>query len=106
MEIPRRAHVNRWTDTEHAIAEARRQVELLPADVRLTDAVVLLGAAFDSVADYVDGIHRRRAVDVGDATCKHGTAMDVHCCGCHSGFLFDIANCLCLHPAPAQETER
>lgn len=25
-----------------------------------------------------------------DATCKHGTALDVHCCNCHSGFIFDI----------------
>lgn len=24
-----------------------------------------------------------------DVVCEHGTAMDVHCCGCHSGFLFD-----------------
>lgn len=25
----------------------------------------------------------------GDHVCKHGTAMDVHCCGCHSGFIFE-----------------
>lgn len=25
-----------------------------------------------------------------DATCEHGTAWDVHCCHCHSGFIFDI----------------
>ncbi len=31
-----------------------------------------------------------------DPTCEHGTAMDVHCCGCHSGFLFDSAACVCL----------
>lgn len=24
-----------------------------------------------------------------DQVCKHGVAMDVHCCNCHSGFLFD-----------------
>lgn len=24
-----------------------------------------------------------------EPTCEHGTAWDVHCCGCHSGFLFD-----------------
>jgi hypothetical protein len=28
-------------------------------------------------------------------TCVHGTAWDVHCCGCHSGFLFDISSCSC-----------
>jgi hypothetical protein len=25
-----------------------------------------------------------------DVVCSHGTAMDVHCCNCHSGFIFDI----------------
>jgi hypothetical protein len=24
-----------------------------------------------------------------DVVCEHGVAMDVHCCGCHSGFIFD-----------------
>jgi hypothetical protein len=27
--------------------------------------------------------------DHGDYVCEHGTAMDVHCCGCHSGFVFE-----------------
>jgi hypothetical protein len=31
-----------------------------------------------------------------DPVCEHGVAMDVHCCGCHSGFLFDIQACVCL----------
>jgi len=25
-----------------------------------------------------------------EAVCQHGTALDVHCCNCHSGFIFDI----------------
>lgn len=25
-----------------------------------------------------------------DVVCQHGTAADVHCCGCHSGFVFDM----------------
>src|SRR4249920_1833933 len=25
-----------------------------------------------------------------DHVCEHGTAMDVHCCNCHSGFIFDL----------------
>jgi hypothetical protein len=29
------------------------------------------------------------AVDAADHVCEHGTAMDVHCCNCHSGFIFD-----------------
>lgn len=31
----------------------------------------------------------------GEWACEHGTAMDVHCCGCHSGFLFDMESCFC-----------
>jgi hypothetical protein len=30
-----------------------------------------------------------------DPVCEHGTAMDVHCCNCHSGFLFDADSCVC-----------
>lgn len=25
----------------------------------------------------------------GDHVCEHGTSVDVHCCNCHSGFLFE-----------------
>lgn len=32
-----------------------------------------------------------------DVVCQHGVAMDVHCCGCHSGFLFDSMTCTCLN---------
>ena len=39
-----------------------------------------------------------------EAVCEHGTAMDVHCCGCHSGFLFDSATCTCLNPEPEETT--
>jgi hypothetical protein len=31
-----------------------------------------------------------------DITCEHGTALDVHCCNCHSGFLFDTRSCTCV----------
>lgn len=34
--------------------------------------------------------------DLGDVICEHGTAIDVHCCGCHSGFLFDSSKCICF----------
>ena len=27
--------------------------------------------------------------------CEHGTAVDVHCCNCHSGFLFNVEACVC-----------
>jgi hypothetical protein len=57
-EIPRRARMEHWTPAERAIYDALQAVEAMPADARLTAAVVLLGAARDSVADYVDGIRR------------------------------------------------
>jgi len=61
-EIPRRSLLNLLTPAEKAIFDATQEVEALPADVRLTDAVVLLQAARNSVADYVDGIDKRRTV--------------------------------------------
>lgn len=33
---------------------------------------------------------------LGDPGCEHGVAWDVHCCGCHSGFLFDSRKCVCF----------
>lgn len=44
-------------------------------------------------SERLDPVNRQRRAD---AVCEHGTAMDVHCCGCHSGFLFDVAACNCL----------
>lgn len=61
-EIPRRARIDLFTPAERAIYEAVQAVEGLPADARLTDAVMLLQAARDSVADYVEGIQQRRSV--------------------------------------------
>ncbi len=34
--------------------------------------------------------------EAGDLVCEHGTAIDVHCCGCHSGFIFDSSKCICF----------
>lgn len=53
-EIPRRADMRRWCEAERLIYEACLAVERMPADVRLTDAVVALGTARDRVADYMD----------------------------------------------------
>jgi len=33
--------------------------------------------------------------EFGDVVCEHGIAIDVHCCNCHSGFLFDLESCVC-----------
>jgi hypothetical protein len=61
-EIPRRARLDLFTPAERAIYDAVQAVEAVGADVRLTDAVILLQAARDSVADYVDGVEKRRYV--------------------------------------------
>lgn len=63
-DTPRRCEMTKWTPAELAIYEAIRLVESLPADVRLTDAVVLLGEAKESVADFIDGVMVRRGVDI------------------------------------------
>jgi hypothetical protein len=39
-----------------------------------------------------------------DVVCDHGTAMDVHCCNCHSGFLFDSDSCVCALETSPSET--
>lgn len=66
MTTPRRARVDQWTAAEHVIRAAVDAVEAMPPDERLTDAVVLLGLAKESVADYVDGINKRRWARVVD----------------------------------------
>lgn len=55
-EIPRRNRIDKFTPAERAIYDAVQAVEAMAADVRLTDAVILLQAARDSVADYIDNI--------------------------------------------------
>lgn len=45
-----------WVPAEHAIREAIMAVEAMGADVRLTEAVNLLSAAKEKVADFVDGV--------------------------------------------------
>jgi hypothetical protein len=53
-EIPRRCYLDKMVPAERAIYDAMQAVEAMPADVRLTDAVMLLGQAKDKVSDYVD----------------------------------------------------
>lgn len=55
-ETPRRIDLLRMTSAESAITAAMAEVERMPADVRLTDAVLLLNQARDKVADFVDGV--------------------------------------------------
>jgi hypothetical protein len=53
-DFPRRARLDKFTPAERAIWDATQAVEAMPADTRLTEAVILLGKARDLVADYVD----------------------------------------------------
>lgn len=53
--ISRRVRIDLQVPAERAIGEALGLVEQIGADVRLTDAVILLGQARDKVADFVDG---------------------------------------------------
>lgn len=53
----RRSYIDRYCAAEYAIARAVAAVEKMPADVRLTDAVVLLSRAKDKVADFIDTTH-------------------------------------------------
>lgn len=53
-EIPRRARMDQWCPAERAIYDAAQAVEEMPADERLTRAVILLDDARRLVADFVD----------------------------------------------------
>lgn len=53
-EIPRRNRLDLNTQTELAIYNAMQEVEKMPADVKLTEAVTLLAKAKDLVSDFVD----------------------------------------------------
>lgn len=57
-DFPRRNDRQRWVHAEKEIANAVETVEGMGADVRLTDAVVLLGEAKNKVADFIDGVPR------------------------------------------------
>jgi hypothetical protein len=54
MNIPRRIRVDLNTGTELAIRKAIHEVESLKADIRLTEASILLQQALNKVSDYID----------------------------------------------------
>lgn len=58
-DTSRRSDVKRQLPAERAVGVAVRLVEELGADPRLTDAVLSLFEAADSIADYIDGVERR-----------------------------------------------
>lgn len=53
-KFPRRSCIYLLTPAEKAVWDAAQAVENLGADVRLTDAVVLLQQARERLADYFD----------------------------------------------------
>jgi len=53
-DIPRRICLDKFCPAERAISRAMDAVELMGADVRLTDAIILLEQAQGKVADYYD----------------------------------------------------
>ena len=53
-EIPRRNRLDLNVPAEKAIYDAMQEVEKLPADVKLTEALTLLAKAKDLVSDFVD----------------------------------------------------
>jgi hypothetical protein len=53
-KFPRRSCIYLLTPAEKAVWDAAQAVEALGADVRLTDAVVLLQQAREKLADYFD----------------------------------------------------
>lgn len=48
----------------------------------------------------IPGQRATAAESEAEPTCEHGAALDVHCCNCHSGFIFDRH-----HECPDEEGE-
>ena len=57
-EVPRRFKIDQMTPAEKAITQAMSEVENLPCDKKLTEAMDLLYKAREIVADYVDGVKK------------------------------------------------
>ena len=52
--VPRRNRLDLWSPAELAIYKAMQEVEKMPADVKLTDAIIFLQKAKDAVADFIE----------------------------------------------------
>jgi hypothetical protein len=75
-----------WKFTDEAEARAfHDRAQMQWSDCYLA-RVVKQGAQIDALPAASPTVSINQ---VGDAVCEHGTAMDVHCCHCHSGFIFD-----------------
>lgn len=60
MSFPRRNRLDLNTPEEMAIRNAVEKVEKMGADVKLTEAVVLLDKARELVADYIDQVNENK----------------------------------------------
>lgn len=72
--IPRRIQMEKMCQAELVIIQAKQEIEKMPADVRLTDAQVLLSRAQSKVADFVDNIDLKEPArpEVGELIEKSG----------------------------------
>lgn len=61
----RRNRLDLMTPSELSIVNAVGEVEKLPADVRLTEAVILLTKAQSIVADYLDEQENKVEIQIG-----------------------------------------
>jgi hypothetical protein len=70
-------------DTEHR-----------PESAYPSDQTHAKGCAVDAAERVLRQVVREAATpaEPPHIVCEHGTAMDVHCCNCHSGFVFDMAH--------------
>jgi hypothetical protein len=71
-----------------------RVQEAQPSPAPPDPIAAAVDAHLDPLKDELIAMGHRLAKDV---VCEHGTAMDVHCCNCHSGFLFDLTACSCVY---------
>lgn len=79
-DIPRRNRLDRMVPAELAIRAAIQAVEDMPADFRLTDAVIRLGRAQERVADFVDGVNTTADIDEPCQVCGKPQANGVWVC--------------------------
>jgi len=62
-DITRRIRTDLITSGEKSILDAMQEVGKWGADLRLTDAVIYLQNARDSIADFIDGVDRRYSLN-------------------------------------------
>lgn len=46
-------------------------------------------AEFCGLCQFLEDSFGKQIMDLSDPTCQHGISMNVHCCNCHNGLIFD-----------------